>query len=126
MKTGDTVPVTVAGQVVAQAAVVELDKNTATLIVPATRVVMAVRTELAVEEPKEEGPSTLITGVDRVDGDGNVVETATQGGEVTNVSDSATFNAEPETPVEAKDNSGTPTPQPQVDQTSVGEPKTDD
>lgn len=47
MKVGDTVPVVIAGQTVTQASVKELGDGTATLVVPATLVVMAVRTELA-------------------------------------------------------------------------------
>ena len=80
MKTGDTVPVTIAGDTVAQAKVTEIDKdnNTVTLIVPATRVVMGLRVEIdsapaPVEEPAKQ---TIITGVDRVDGEGNVIESA--------------------------------------------------
>lgn len=65
MKQGETVPVTIAGQVVAQATVKELGEGTATLVVPATLVVMAVRTELAVEQPVESTSETVITGVDR-------------------------------------------------------------
>jgi len=53
MNTGDTYPVYLAGQVVADAKVVEFDSETATLIIPATRVVMAVRTELSAPEPVE-------------------------------------------------------------------------
>lgn len=65
MRAGETVPVTIAGQVVAQATVKELGDGTATLVVPATLVVMAVRTELAVEQPAESTSETVITGVDR-------------------------------------------------------------
>lgn len=76
MKVGDTVPVNIANDVVAQAKIVEVDreKNQATMIVPATRVVMALKVELDTtptqSEPEKE---VIITGVDRVDGDGNVV-----------------------------------------------------
>lgn len=68
MKINDVVPVTIAGQVVANAVVRELGDGTATLVFPATRVVMAVRTELAVEDeaPMDStGTETIITGVDR-------------------------------------------------------------
>lgn len=67
MKVGDSVAVTIAGQVVANATVKEMADGTATLIVPATRVVMAVRTELAYEAPvvQEQTTETIITGVDR-------------------------------------------------------------
>lgn len=65
MKVGDSVPVALAGHVVAQAKVKELSDGKAVLIIPATQVTMAVRTELdaAPVEPKE--TETVITGVDR-------------------------------------------------------------
>lgn len=65
MKIGDTVPVTIAGQVVANAAVKELSDGTATLVVPATLVVMATRTELTAPTPTQSGTETVITGVDQ-------------------------------------------------------------
>lgn len=65
MKIGDTVPVTIAGQTVANASVKELADGTATLVVPATLVVMATRTELTVETPRESSTETVITGVDQ-------------------------------------------------------------
>lgn len=65
MKRGETVPVTIAGQVVAQAKVVELDEATVTLIVPATQVVMAVRTELDTAPVEEPSKQVIIDGVDR-------------------------------------------------------------
>ena len=76
MKIGDIFPVTIAGQTVANAKVVELDKDSATLIVPATKVVMAIRTEFASPEPVEPNKEVIITGVDRVDSDGNVIESS--------------------------------------------------
>lgn len=81
MKKGDTVPVNIAGDVVAQAVVESVDLNTrqVTMVVPATRVVMGLRVEVdtapaPVEEPAKQ---TLITGVDRVDADGNVISSTT-------------------------------------------------
>lgn len=65
MKTGDTVPVTVAGQVVAQATIKEMGDGQATLVIPATLVVMATRTELTQETKPEPAKDTIITGVDR-------------------------------------------------------------
>ncbi len=47
MKVGDTVPVNIGAHTVAQATVKELGDGTATLIVPATLVVMGTRTELS-------------------------------------------------------------------------------
>lgn len=52
MKINDTYPVMIAGQVVAQARITGLEDGKATLIIPATQVVMATRTELTVEEPE--------------------------------------------------------------------------
>lgn len=54
MKVGDTVPVTIAGQVVAQAKVTEMGTDRATLLIPGTVVVMGVRTEIAPPEPVEQ------------------------------------------------------------------------
>lgn len=70
MKVGDNIPVYIAGQVVANAKVRELGNDTATLVVPATLVVMAVRTELAGDAPAADttGTETIITGVDRSTG----------------------------------------------------------
>ena len=67
MKIGDTIPVTIAGQEVCRATVKGMEDGTATLVVPATLVVMATRTELTVEQREPEGAEVLITGVDRVD-----------------------------------------------------------
>lgn len=71
MKVNDTVPVTIAGQTVANATVRELGDGTATLVVPATLVVMATRTELTVETPQVDptAAETIITGVDRTSGE---------------------------------------------------------
>ena len=79
MKQGDKIPVTIAGQVVAQATVKELGDGTATLVVPGTLVVMAVRTEIAPEthEVAESSSETIITGVDRVNNDGELVDNLT-------------------------------------------------
>lgn len=46
MKVGDTVAVNIGASTVANAKIVELGDGTATLVIPATKVVMAVRTEL--------------------------------------------------------------------------------
>lgn len=89
MKVGDKVPVTIAGQVVAQASIKETGDGTATLVVPATLVVMATRTELAVETPPEDttGTETVITGVERTSGE--PVESAVVG-EPQPISDNST------------------------------------
>jgi hypothetical protein len=97
MKVGDGVPVTIANDVVAQARVVEIDRegNTATMIVPATRVVMALKVELdttpTVTEPEKE---VIITGVDRVDGEGNVIGSTEVSGESAPVSTNTENDAE--------------------------------
>lgn len=70
MKRGDKVPVTIAGQTVANAEVRETGDGTVTLIVPATMVVMATRTELAVETPAPVSESeSQILGVERTSGE---------------------------------------------------------
>lgn len=96
MKRGDKIPVNISNDVVAQAEVVEIDETnrTVTLIVPATRVVMGLRVELDTTppEPTGEGAAVVVTGVDRLDGEGNVVST---------------------------DNGAVETPQPEATQTSV-------
>ena len=65
MKVGDTVPVNIGGHVVAQARVAELGDGKATLVVPGTVVVMAVRTELDRAPVDTSGTETIVTGVDR-------------------------------------------------------------
>lgn len=65
MKVGDSIPVTIAGQVVCNATVKEMQDGTATLVVPATLVVMGTRTELTNETREAEGKEVIITGVDR-------------------------------------------------------------
>lgn len=80
MKVGDKVPVNIAGDVAGQAVVTAVDMETrqVTLVIPATRVIMALKVELdsapaPVEEPSKQ---VIITGVDRVDSEGNVIEGA--------------------------------------------------
>lgn len=65
MKVGDGVPVTIAGQTVAMATVKELGDGTATLVVPATLVVMGTRTELSDLPMEESGKQVIIEGVER-------------------------------------------------------------
>lgn len=65
MKRGDKVPVHIGGHQVAMAEVKELEDGTATLVVPATLVVMGVRTELTDLPTTEPSTETIITGVDR-------------------------------------------------------------
>lgn len=70
MNVGDKIAVTIQGSEIAQAEVKEVGEGTATLIVPATRVVMAVRTELAPEvTPTADGSGTetIIDEVVRTD-----------------------------------------------------------
>lgn len=64
MKVSDRFPVTLAGQTVAQAEVIEIDQGTVTLLIPGTKVVMETRTELAAPTPVEPESETIITGVD--------------------------------------------------------------
>lgn len=90
MKVNDLVPVNVGAGVVAQAKITEVnvEDSTVTLIIPATKVVMAYSTQLAPEAvaPKPEPTvETLITGVDRASGESAaVVETIAPTSEVTN------------------------------------------
>lgn len=74
MKIGDLVPVNIGAGVVAQAKITEVDteNSTVTLIIPATKAVMAYSTQLAPEAtaPKPEPTTeTIITGVDRASGE---------------------------------------------------------
>ncbi len=68
MKVNDLVPVSINGLVVAQAKVKELGEGTATLVVPATLVVMGVNTSLtdlpAAEEQAKE-TSTVMLGTEQ-------------------------------------------------------------
>lgn len=69
MKVGDNVPVTLAGHVVAQARVSELGDGKAVLVIPGTQVTMAVRTELDAAPAPQRDTETIVTGVDRAEGD---------------------------------------------------------
>lgn len=66
MKVGDKVPVNIGMHVVAQAEVknVNTKDSTATLVVPATLVVMGVRTELTDLPSTEPATETIISGVE--------------------------------------------------------------
>lgn len=147
MKIGDTEPVYMAGQVVAQAKVAEFDSETATLIIPATRVVMAVRTSLAAppepEVPEASGNQHVMLGLEN---ENPTSETAVVGGEqievegqpqvagdaaptqpeATATTAEAPANTEGEvTPVENPTPPSGPneTPQPVAGQDSVSEPQ---
>lgn len=77
MKVGETVPVQIGTGVVAQAKIVLMEDGIATLEFPATRVQMSYVTQLAPEAvaPVEEaGTQTIITGIDRVDNEGNIID----------------------------------------------------
>ena len=89
MKVNDLVPVNVGAGVVAQAKITEVDaeNSTVTLIIPATKVVMAYSTQLAPEAtaPKTEPTTeTIITGVDRVSGEAAPVENSVSASPVEN------------------------------------------
>ena len=120
MKKGDKVPVHIAGDVVAQAVVesVDLEARQATLVFPATRVVMGLRVEVdtapqAVEDT--DSKQTIITGVDRVDSEGNIIEGASTGEPVASESAPVGGNTQ-------NDESGAvETPQPDSTQTQVSE-----
>jgi hypothetical protein len=76
MKVGDLVPVTINGDVAAQAKITDMEDGIATLIIPGTKVQMRYVTQLTAEPAPVAEPSTqtIITGVDRVDGDGNIID----------------------------------------------------
>lgn len=102
MKVGDPVAVNIAGDVVAQAKIESVDEvaRTVTMVIPATRVVMGLKVELDTAPPVAEEPSkqVIITGVDRVDSEGNIIE----GGSTSAPGESATVveNAENATSTE--------------------------
>lgn len=102
MKVGDTVPVNLGGHVVAQARVAEMHNDRATLVIPQTVVVMAVRTELDRAPADTSGTETIVTGVDRAEAQSQ--ETV----ETTNTGTAEVVNAE--TPAEAAPASTTETP----------------
>lgn len=64
MKVGDKVPVTIAGQQVTLAVVTEMGDGTATLVFPATKAVMGVRTELDTTPVAPQGNEHAILGVE--------------------------------------------------------------
>ena len=119
MKKGDKVPVHIAGDVVAQAVVesVDLEARQATLVFPATRVVMGLRVEVdTAPQVVEDADSkqTIITGVDRVDNDGNIIEGASTGEPAPQV-ESAPVGGNTQNDVSG----ATETPQPDSTQTQV-------
>lgn len=77
MKIGDKVPVNIAGDVAGHAEVTAVDMETrqVTLVIPATRVIMALKVELdsAPAPVEESNVQTIITGVDRYDSEGNLI-----------------------------------------------------
>lgn len=127
MKRGDKIPVTIAGQTVANAEVREVGDGQVTLVVPGTLVVMATRTEIAYEAPTqpERETETVITGVDRSSGETVDVETAP--------ARSAPVGETNETNDTTQGQDTTPTPEvstveatevAEVSETPVGEPST--
>lgn len=88
MKVGDTIPVTIEGSVVAQATVEAVETDRVTLIVPATRVVMAVVTRISGEHHATPSKETIVDEVVRTPS----VESGTAATEV-----AAEAPAEPET-----------------------------
>ena len=70
MKVGDSVPVTIAGQPIAQAVVKEIDTTvepwTVRMVVPGTVVVMSMRAQLAPEITQEGDPATNVLLTDGV------------------------------------------------------------
>jgi hypothetical protein len=121
LKKGDKVPVTIAGDVATQAVVesVDMDSRRATLVIPATRVVMALRVEIdsapQVAAEPESNKQTIITGVDRVDNEGNIIEGASTGEPV--ASESATVGGNSE----IAESGAVETPQPDATQTQTSE-----
>lgn len=82
MKVGETVPVNIGAGVVAQAKItgVDTENSTVTMEIPATRVVMGYKVQLETAPPvaEPEGAHSVITGVDRVDAEGNVIGAETR------------------------------------------------
>lgn len=66
MRVGDIFPVTIEGSVVAQATVVHLEGDRATLSFPATSAVFKTRTQLTDEGPEPSGTEHIVTGVEQV------------------------------------------------------------
>jgi hypothetical protein len=64
MKVGDTVPVNIGAATVTNAKIVELGDGTATLVIPATKVVMGVRTQLDTAPTPTGGTEHAILGVE--------------------------------------------------------------
>lgn len=120
VKTGDKFPVYIAGQQVAEASVVEIENDAVTLIVPATRVVMAVRQELApAVEPEQVdgtgnqhvmlgredsapgGESAPVGGVEQIQSNNGNVTADTSGNVTVEALDPATAPVvDPEAPVQ--------------------------
>lgn len=74
MKIGDKIPVNIGNHTVAQAEVKEMSDGTATLIVPATLVVMGTRTDLTDLPSDNTGTEVIVDEVERTVGTESVVE----------------------------------------------------
>lgn len=112
MKVGDTEAVNIKGDVVAEAKVVEIDRdnNTVTLIVPATKVVMGLRLEIDTTPatPDESGTGHVLIGTEDVSGK-TVDATTTHVESVETAAPVAETAADVTTGVEAASISGTST-----------------
>lgn len=117
----------IAGDVVAQAVVESVDLNSrqVTLVVPATRVVMGLRVEVDTAPAPAEEPSkqTLITGVDRVDADGNVISSTSSEPVPAGESAPVVEPAQNDTGAVQSNNSATPTPTGEATQTQITGPE---
>lgn len=74
MKQGDTVAVTIDGHIVANAVIESIEDGRATLLIPATRVIMGVRSTLTDLEREPDVDRALVS-------DGYVADTADDVGE---------------------------------------------
>ena len=119
MKVGDTEVVSIKGDAVAEAKIVEIDREggTVTLIVPATKVVMGLRMEIDTAPPAvdESGTGHVLLGVDEPGGSG-VEATATHVESAT-----AVETTQPETP--SVSGTDTETPTGEATQTTVEGPE---
>lgn len=111
MKVGDTEVVSIKGDAVAEAKVVEIDREggTVTLIVPATKVVMGLRMEIdtAPPAPTEGGTGHVLLGVET--NDGKTVDAEVTHVETTNAVESATAESAPDSSISRNEAVETPT-----------------
>lgn len=118
MKVGEAIPVSIAGQTVAQAKITHMEEGKVTLVVPGTIVVMATRTQIDTPEPVEPVKETIVTGVERTSNDTSA-ETSETSSDVQRADNVQQQTTEPDS---ATPGAATPGAEPQAEQSTDTQP----